>query len=89
MPLETDGDAVLGRQNQDSSVSSAQSFHDSTGEVKSTGGVQNVDLVVLVLHGDHRGGDGNITADLFGIVVGDGIAVSVLTHAVDGAGHVQ
>jgi hypothetical protein len=45
--------------------------------------------VVLVLHGDYGSGNGNITAGLFGVKVGHGIAVGVLAHTHDGAGHIK
>ena len=43
----------------------------------------------MILYGDDGGGNGNITADLLGVVVTDGVAVGVLAHPVDGTGHIQ
>ena len=87
--LKAHGDAVLGRAHQNGGVGSPQGLYHSAGEVEGAGGVQQVDLHILVFQGDHGGGDGNITADLLGVVVADGVAVGVLAHAVDGAGHVK
>ena len=69
--------------------SSTQSFHHSAGEVESAGGVQQVDLGVLVLQRHNGGGDRNIAADLFRIVVAHGVAVGILAHTVDSTGHIQ
>ena len=50
---------------------------------------EQVDLVVVVLQRNYGGGNGNITAGLFGVEVSDGIAVCVLAHTDDGAGHIK
>ena len=87
--FKADSDAVLGRAHQNGGIGSTQGLHNRAGEVKGAGGVQEVDLHIVIFQGDHGGGDGNIAADLLGIVVGNGVAVGVLAHAVDGTGHVK
>ena len=87
--LEAHSNAVLGGEHQDGRVRGPQRLHNGAGEVEAARSIQNVDLGVVVLHGDDGSGNRNITADLLGIVVTDGIAVGVLAHAVDGAGHIQ
>jgi hypothetical protein len=43
----------------------------------------------VILQRHHGSGDGDITANFFGIVVSDGVAVSVLAHTINGSGHVK
>jgi hypothetical protein len=45
--------------------------------------------MVVILQGDHRGGDGNITTSFLGIEVRNGISVSVAAHTDDSTGHIQ
>ena len=87
--LKAHGNAVLGRANQNSRVCRTQSLYHSAGEVKTTGGIQQVNLCVLVLQRHHSSGDGDITANFFGIVITNGIAVGILAHTVNGTGHVK
>ncbi len=67
--------ARLGRADDDSGVGGVEGLHDLAGEVKGAGGVQDVDLTAVVLHGDDRGGDGDLALGLLGVVVADGVAV--------------
>ena len=83
------GNAVLGGKHKDGGIGCPEGFHDRAGEIKAAGGIQNVDLGIVVLYGNNRGGNRNITADLLRVVVTDGVAVGVLAHPVDGAGHIQ
>ena len=87
--LKAHGDAVLGGAHQNGSVGSTEGLHDGAGEVKGTGSVQNVNLDVLVNQRHHGGGDGNMTLDLLGVVIANGVAVGILADPVDGTGHVQ
>ena len=87
--FKADGNAVLGGKHQDGGISCPEGFHDCTGEVKAAWGIQNVDFGIVVLYGNDRSGNGNITADLLGVVVTDGVSVGVLAHPVDGTGHIQ
>ena len=87
--LKADGDAVLGGNHQNGSIGSAQCFHHGAGEIETAGGVQQIDLDILVFQRNHSRGDGNMAANLFGIIVTNGVAVGVLTDTVDGTGHVE
>ena len=92
-PLTSRTGSVFGNQiakaEQDGRIGSAQRFHSGTGEVESTGSVQEVNLAVMVLQGHHSSGNGDIAADLLGIKVTNGVAVGILAHTVDGTGHVK
>ena len=87
--LKAHGDAVLGGQHQNGRVRGPERLHNGTGEIEAARGIQNVDLGVVVLDGDDGGRNRNITADLLGVIVADGISVGVLAHPVDGTGHIQ
>ena len=87
--LKADGDAVLGGADQNGCVSGAEGFHGSAGKVKAAGGIQQIDLGVVVFQGDHGGGDGNIAADLLRVKITYGVAVGVAADPVDGTGHVE
>ena len=87
--LKANGDAVLGRANQNGGVGGAERLHDGTGEVERAGGIQQVDLHVVIFQRNDGGGDRNMTADLLGVVIADGVSVGVLADAVDCAGHVK
>ncbi len=56
-------------------VRNLHGLHDLTGEVEVAGSVQHVDLTAIVLNGGHRGGDGNLAVDLFGIIITNGVSV--------------
>ena len=87
--LKAYGDAVLGRAHQNGGIRGTEGFHGGTGEIETAGGVQQIDLAVMILQGHHGGGDGDIAADLLGVVVADGISVGVPADPVDGTGHVK
>ena len=87
--LKAHGDAVLGRAHQDRGVGGAERLHDGAGEVERAGSIQQVDLHVVVFQRNDGGGDRNMTADLLGVVIADGVSVGVLADAIDGAGHVK
>ena len=55
-------------------------------KIEKARGVNDVDLDILPLEGRQRGVDGNGALDLFGIVVGGGIAVFHLTDTLDQTG---
>ena len=83
------GNAVLGGADDDGGVSGPQGLHHLAGKIKGARGVQQVDLAALVLQGGHGGGNRNLPADLLGVIVADGVAVSAGTHALEGTGHEQ
>ena len=87
--LEAYGDAVLGRAYQNRRIGCTQGLHHGAGEIEAARGIQQVNLGVLIFQRHHGGGDGNMTADLLGIVVANGVAVGVLADTVDGTGHVK
>ena len=73
--LGADGDAVLGTAEDHADLCRAQRAGDLTGEVKEAGAVENVDLAAAEIHRSDAGGNGDLTLDLFGVVVADGVAV--------------
>ncbi len=87
--LKAYGDAVLGGAHQNSGISGPEGLHNSAGEVKSAGGVQHVNLHIFVFQRHHGGGDGDVTLDLLGIVIANGVAVGILADPVNGTGHVK
>ena len=44
---------------------------------------------VVVFNGNNRGGDGNVAANFFGVIIADGVAIGAGTHALDCTGHKQ
>lgn len=70
-------------------VGGPEGLHYLAGEIESARGVQQIDFAALILQGGDCGGDGNLAANLLGIVVTDGVAIGAVAHAVDGAGHKQ
>ena len=87
--FQTYGDAVLSGADDNSCVSCTEGFHNSAGEVEVTRSVNDVDLGASVFYGSNGSGDGYTAAYFFGIVVADGVAVSVLAHTVDCAGDIK
>ena len=87
--LKADGNAVLGRANKDRCVSGAEAFHHSTGEIECTGSVDQVDLNTLVLQRHNGCGNGDITLDLLGIIIANGVAVGIFADTVNDTGHVE
>ena len=90
--LGADGDGlgrVLGRDGDHAGLDRAQGVEHLADKVKVAGAVEHVDLVAVELHGRNGGGDGDLTGNLFGIIVADGVAVSYLAQTVDGAGDVE
>ena len=87
--FKANGDAVLGRADQNRGVRGPKGFHGSAGEIETAGGVQQIDLAVMILQGHHGGGDGDIAANLLGVVIADGVSVGIPANPVDGAGHVK
>ena len=63
--------------------------HLLAGEIKVAGNIHQIDLPVLPLQRRHGGGDGDLTLDLFRIVVHGGLAVLHAPLAVDRAGGEQ
>ena len=81
--------AALGGADDDGGVGHPQGLHDLAGEVKIARCVQDIDLAALVLNGGHRSGQRNLTANLLGIEITDGISVGHLAQAVGPAGGIQ
>ena len=71
------------------SVGSLNGLRDLTGEVEAAGHVEHVDLAAVVFHGSHGQRNGDLAADLFGIVVTNGIAVGNSAQTVRAAGEIQ
>ena len=70
----------------ESGFANAQRAHHFTGEIEEAGNVDEVNLGFFVLQRRERGGDGNLTANLFRIVVRGGGAVFNAALTVDRAG---
>ena len=87
--FKANGNAVLGGADDDGGVGGPQSLHDLAGEIECAGGVQQVDLAALVFQRGHSHGNGDLAADLLGIVVADRVAVRTSAHAADCVGHKQ
>ena len=85
----TDRGAVLGRDDDNAAVSHTQSLGNFALEVKVTGSVDEVQNIIFIFHGSQAGLDRDLTLDLLGIVVTDGVALSNLAQAVDTAGTIQ
>ena len=71
------------------SVGSLNGLRDLTGEVEAAGHVEHVDLAAVVFHGSHGQRNGDLAADLFGIVVTNGVAVGNSAQTVRAAGEIQ
>ena len=87
--LQANGQAVLGGADDDGGIGGPQGGHSLAGEVEAARSVQDIDLAALIFHGSHRGGDGDLTLGLLGVVVADSVAVYGAAHTVDGAGEEQ
>ena len=64
-------------------------FHHFAGKVECARSIQHVDAAALIVDRRHSGGQRDVTLDLFGIIITNGIAVRDSAHTVDGAGHKQ
>ena len=73
--------------NNDCTLSRAESAVKLTREVKETGAVEDVDLGAFVLYGGNGHGDGDLAALFLCVVVAYGVSVSDLAETVDCAGH--
>ena len=87
--LHAHGHAVLGGADNDSGVSGPEGLHDLAGKVERARRIQHIDAAALIIDGGHSRGQRNLTLDLFGIIITNGIAVRDSAHTVDGAGHKQ
>ena len=87
--LRTDGNAVLGRAEDDAGLNNADSGENVADEVEIAGAVKNIDLAAAEAYGSDGSRDGNLALDLFSVIVADGIAVGDLAHTVDSAGRKQ
>ena len=85
--LHTHGQAVLGVAHDDGALGGADSAHGLAGEIEVAGGVHDVDLLALILHGGKGQGDGYLALDLLGIIVAGGVAVGGLAQTVSTLGH--
>mgnify|MGYP005863123111 CR=1 FL=1 len=73
----------------DGGIGGTEGLHDLAGKVERTRGIQHIDAAALIIDGGHSHGQRNLTLDLFGIIITNGIAVRDSAHTVDGAGHIQ
>ena len=87
--LRADADAGLGRADDDGGIGSLTGLRSLAGKVETAGHVEHVDLAAVIFHGSHCQRNGDLAADLFGIVVANGVAVGNLTQTVRAAGQKQ
>ena len=87
--LRADADAGLGRADDDGGIGSLNGLRSLAGKVETAGHVEHVDLAAVIFHGSHCQRNGDLAADLFGIVVANGVAVGNLTQTVRAAGQKQ
>ena len=85
--LHTHGQAVLGGAHQHGALGGADGGQSLAGEVEVAGGVHDVDLHALIIHGSKGQGNGNLALDLLGVVVAGGVAVGGAAQAVGTLGH--
>ena len=64
-------------------IHDAQGAHHFADKVEITGNIDKIDLLVLPFHGSDGGADRELTANFFGIVVRDRVAVFDAAHAVN------
>ena len=81
--------AALGGADDDGGVGDLQGLDDLAGEVEVARGIQHIDLAAVVLHRSHRGGDGNLAANLLGVVITNGVAVDGASQPYGSAGQIQ
>ena len=87
--LQAHGHAVLGGADDDGGVGGPEGLHHFAGKVECARSIQHVDAAALIVDRRHSGGQRDLTLDLFGIIITNGIAVRDSAHTVDGAGHKQ
>ena len=81
--------ARLGGADDDGRVGHLEGLDHLAHEVEVARGVQHVDLTAVILNGGHRGGDGNLTAGLLGIVITNGVAVHGVAQPDGATGQIQ
>ena len=87
--LRAHAHARLGGADDDGRVGHLEGLDHLAGKVKVARRVQHVDLTAVVLHGSHRGGDGNLTAGFLGVVIANGIPVGGIAQPHGATGQIQ
>ena len=85
--LHAHAEAVLGIAHDDGALRGADGGQGFAGEVEVAGGIHNIDLDIIILHGSKGQGNGNLALDLLGVVVAGSIAVYGLAETVSPLGH--
>ena len=85
--LHAHAEAVLGVADDDGALGGADGAQRLAGEVEVAGGIHDVDLHVVILHGSEGQRNGDLALDLLGVVVAGGVAVHSLAEAVGSLGH--
>ena len=80
--LRTDGQTTLTGNDDDRRTGGTNTLAQTAHKVKQTGSIQNVQLGILPLHGNQRGGNRYLAADLLGVKVTDGVAIRDLAQTV-------
>ena len=84
--FRADAHTGLGRADDDGGIGGLNSLRNLTGEIKAAGNVEHVDLAAIIFHRSHGQRNARLAADLLGIVVTNGVAVSNSAEAVGAAG---
>ena len=87
--LHADSDPVLGGADDNARLNGAKGAEHVSHKVKKAGAVQNVYLAAVEAHRGYGGGDADLTLDLLGVIIADGVSVADLSLAVKGAGGKQ
>ena len=85
--LHAHAEAVLGIAHDDGALGGADGGQGLAGEVEVAGGVHNIDLDIIILHGSKSQRNGNLALDLLGVVVAGGVAVHGLAETIGPLGH--
>ena len=87
--LNAHGHTVLSGGHDDGGVGGPEGLHHFAGKIECARSIQHVDAAALIVDRRHSGGQRDLTLDLFGIIITNGIAVRDSAHTIDGAGHKQ
>ena len=87
--LRAHAESVLGGAHQYAHLGGPDTGLHLSGKIEVARGVHHIDLHAVVHNGRHGEGNGDLTLDLLGIVITNGVAVRRLAQAVGNAGEIQ